>query len=211
LSEQEEAAGAERVPLLPVLAAILVVAAGIGWYVVFQRPASRAVFAGYTAPGFELSRLDGGSVSLQELRGKVVYVNLWGTWCAPCREEAPGLKRLYDEVHDEGFEIVAIALPDPKQRPDGTPVPLTEAENEAFRQKVQAFREEFELGFPIALDPARDTYRAYGATGVPETYLVDREGKVSEAYIGPRDWGDPRYARAIRALLAEEGKPAGDG
>jgi thiol-disulfide isomerase/thioredoxin len=211
VSEQSEATATERVPLLPILAAIVAVAAGIGWYVVFQRPSSRAVFAGYTAPGFSLPTLEGGQISLEGLRGKVVYVNLWATWCAPCRDEAPALKRLYEEVHDEGFEIVAIAVPDPKQRPDGTPIPLTEAEDQVFRQKVQAFREEFELGFPIALDADREIYRDYGATGVPETYLVDREGKVSEAYIGPRDWSDPRYARAIRALLGPGANPDGDG
>jgi len=154
---------------------------------------SDPVDKGQLAPGFELETLEGERVTLASLRGRVVYVNFWATWCAPCRDEAPALQRLYAELHDDGFELLAATI--------------DEAGNEA---KVQSFREEFGLGFPILRDPDRVVYSRFGATGVPETYLIDAEGRLAEAYIGPRDWDEPRYARAIRRLLGRRSDGAGD-
>jgi thiol-disulfide isomerase/thioredoxin len=114
----------------------------------------------------------------------VVFLNFWATWCAPCREEAPSLQRIYTDLSDEGFELVAISI-DP----------------ENASAEIEAFRSEFELSFPIVLDAARVAYDAYGATGVPETFLIDREGRLAERYVGPRNWDEPRYTRAIRRLL----------
>jgi peroxiredoxin len=189
LSESSES----RAPAFAALLAVAVATAALGWYVVASRPSPRAPLVGRASPGFSLSALDGGTVSLGELRGKVVYVNFWATWCAPCREEAPALQRLYDELRDEGFEIVAPTIDDPESR-----------------EKVDAFRTQYGLAYPILLDPDRTVYRLYGATGVPETYLIDPEGNLAEAYIGPRDFDDPRYARAIRELLPERaGRDAG--
>jgi cytochrome c biogenesis protein CcmG/thiol:disulfide interchange protein DsbE len=177
---------AARGPVVPILLVALGVAAGLGWYVAASRPEERPLVPGLPAPSFTLQRLDeGGLVSLDDLHGKVVYVNLWATWCAPCREEAPALERLYDSLRGEGFEVVAPTI-----------------DSAADREKVRAFRDELKLRFPILLDADRQVYQRYGATGVPETYLVDAEGRLAEAYIGPRDWDDPRYARAIRELLA---------
>ena len=69
-------------------------------------------------------------------------------------------------------------------------------------EAVRRFRDEYGVGFPILWDSAQEAYRDYGCTGVPETYLVDANGVLAEAYIGPRDWRDGRYGRAIRRLLA---------
>jgi peroxiredoxin len=177
--------GEARTPVVPVVIALALIAAGLVWYVTSNAPRAGSPVPGAPAPTFELASLDGGApVSLESLRGKVVYVNLWATWCAPCRDEAPAMQRLYESLHDEGFEIIAPTIDSP-----------------ADRAKVQAFREEFGVRYPILLDPDRAVYQQYGATGVPETYLVDPEGRLAEAYIGPRNWDDPRYARAIRELL----------
>jgi peroxiredoxin len=184
-----------RAQLLPVAVAVLAVAAVLGWYVMSTRPTSSALLrSGEPVPEFTLSRLEGGELSLRELRGKVVYVNLWATWCAPCKEEVPALQRLYAELHDEGFEIVAPSI-----------------DVRADVGKITQFRDEYGLGYPIVLDPDRSVYLRYGATGVPETYLIDAEGRLAEAYIGPRDFDDPRYARAIRELLAARDAGAGHG
>jgi len=171
-----------RKGLLALLAFGALLSAGVAAFVISQ--GSGFVRTGEPAPSFELATLGGGSVSLADLRGKVVYVNFWATWCAPCVDEAPSLQRLYDALAPEGFEILALSIDDPKTM-----------------EAVRAFRERFELEFPILLDPDKNVYSQYGATGVPETYLIDAEGRLAEAYIGPRDWSDPRYARAVRRLL----------
>ena len=156
---------------------------------VVSRGAPTAVNAGEDAPGFELQKLGGGRVSLEDLRGRVVYVNFWATWCAPCLAEAPALERLYTELAPEGFEIVALSIDSPEDS-----------------KAIESFRERFGLKFPILLDPEKLVYSRYGATGVPETYLIDAEGRLAEAYIGPRDWDEPRYARAIRRLLEQRNR-----
>jgi peroxiredoxin len=117
-----------------------------------------------------------------------VFVNFWATWCPPCRDEAPALERLYRSLHGEGFELLGVSIDDP-----------------SARAAVDGFRTEFDLSFPLLLDPDRSAYRAFQATGVPETFLVDRAGRVVERFVGPRDWDEPRYRNAIRALLVDPG------
>ena len=173
--------------MLALCAVTGLVAIGLGWYVLRTGHASDGATprAGRPAPDFELETLDGTKVSLSSQRGKVVYVNFWATWCAPCRTEAPALQELYTELHAEGFEILSATIDDPDAG-----------------DAIQRFRDAYGVTFPILSDAQRAAYRAYAATGVPETYLVDANGMLAEAYIGPRDWRDPRYARAIRRLLA---------
>jgi len=140
------------------------------------------------APGFELPDLEGRMVSLAGQRGRVVFINLWATWCAPCRTEAPALERLYRELGGQGFEVLAISIDDADQR-----------------EAVESFRDEFQLTFPILLDPGRVAYAAYQATGVPETFVVDGEGRLAEWFIGPRSYDEPRFARAVERLLESRG------
>jgi peroxiredoxin len=140
------------------------------------------------APAFELPDLEGRMVSLAEQRGRVVFINLWATWCAPCRTEAPALERLYRELGGQGFEVLAISIDDADQR-----------------EAVESFRDEFQLTFPILLDPGRVAYAAYQATGVPETFVVDAEGRIAEWFIGPRSYDEPRFARAVERLLESKG------
>ncbi len=168
------------------LAAVLAVAAGAAALVAFWPPAAPPLRVGGLAPDFELDLADGsGRLRSGGLRGRVLFVNFWATWCPPCRDEAPALEQLYRGLAGEGFEIVAISI--------------DEAE---ARNAVQEFRSEFGLSFPVLVDPDRSAYRAYQATGVPETFLVDREGRVAERFVGPRRWDEARYAEAVRRLLA---------
>lgn len=135
-------------------------------------------------PEFRLQDLEGRPTALSELRGRVLFVNFWGTWCPPCREEAPALERLHRALRGEGFAVLGVSIDDPG----------AEAE-------VVEFQREFSLSFPILRDPGKRVYAEFGASGVPETFLVDAEGRLVERFIGPRDWDDPRYARAVRRLL----------
>jgi peroxiredoxin len=177
-------------PYLLLIVGALAVAGGL--YVAWQGGSGPPIRHGAPAPGFSLPRLAGGEESLAAYRGRVLFVNFWATWCAPCREESPALQRLYDALKPEGFEVLAISI-------DG-------ADDVA---KVRGFRDELGLGFPILLDPQRRAYQAYGVYGVPETFLIDRDGRIVERFVGPRNWDEPRYARAVRRLTAAG--PAGAG
>jgi len=161
-------------------------AVGVGMLVLLRPPADPPLRAGAPAPAFALPGLDGREIALGDLRGRVVFVNFWATWCPPCRDEAPALERLYRSLSGEGFELLGVSIDDP-----------------AAGEAIERFRAEHGLSFPLLVDADRSVYRAYQATGVPETFLVDRSGRVVERFVGPRDWDEPRYANAIRALLAD--------
>ncbi len=182
-----------RSGVLPLLLIAGLFAAGVGAVVALRAPGFSGPRLDAPAPGFSLPTLEGGSLSLGALRGRVVFVNFWGTWCAPCRDEAPSLQRLYDLLHDDGFELVGVSI-----------------DAAGAEEKILAFREEFGLTFPILVDPGKEAYRAYGATGVPETFLIDSAGRLAERFVGPRNWDEPRYARSLRRFLKARGA-ANDG
>jgi peroxiredoxin len=169
---------------LVLLLAVALVAGGSGAWVALSRGSRDPLRSGAHAPGFELPSLGGDLESLARYRGRVLFVNFWATWCAPCREEAPALQKLYEQLRPEGFSVLAVSIDDPAARP-----------------KVEAFAEQLGLKFPILLDPDQRVYRAYQVFGVPETFLIDKEGRVVERFIGPKNWDDGRYERAIRQLL----------
>jgi peroxiredoxin len=168
---------------------VVLFAAAVGALVVLQEPDATRLRVGTEVPRFTLPDLEGRPVAVPDLEGRVTFVNFWGTWCPPCREEAPALERLYQSLRAEGFEVLAVSIDDP-----------------GSEQKVAAFKDEFGLSFPILLDDQKEAYRAFGATGVPETFLIDATGRLHERFIGPRDWDNPRYARAVRRLLAVRGE-----
>ncbi len=175
----------ERRGFVPLLAAVALFAAGVAGFALWQAPAGPALRPGSAAPDFTLPAAGGADVSLAALRGQVVFVNFWATWCAPCREEAPSLERLYRALHAEGFQVLGISIDAPE---DGV--------------LVEAFTAEYGLSFPIPRDTHKTVYGAYGVSGVPETFLVDQAGRVLERFVGPQNWDDPRYVRAIRNALA---------
>jgi peroxiredoxin len=137
---------------------------------------------GDPAPAFDLPRLDGGRIALRDLRGGVALVNFWATWCKPCEDEMPAMQRLYETLAPEGFEMVAISV-------------------DESAEDVEAFRERLGVGFPILLDPDQSVSRRYQTTGFPESLLVDRDGRIIERYVGPREWDHPDYVARVRRLL----------
>jgi peroxiredoxin len=128
------------------------------------RPAAADV--GRAAPDFRLTRLDGEDLRLSDLRGKVVIVNFWASWCAPCREEMPEFVRLYDEKRGQGLEIVAVDL----QEAEGP---------------VRDFVDLFGMTFPILFDRSGEVARTYNVRGLPVTLILDREGVVRATRYGP--------------------------
>ena len=136
------------------------------------------------APDFTLTTLDGTPMRLKDLRGKVVFLNLWATWCPPCREELPTMVRFYQEYRDRGVEILAVS---------------EDTDPRAVRKMVARQG----LTFPVLMDENKRVYGLYRATGVPETHLIDKAGKVRASQLGPFDWTDPGVLRTIDKLLAE--------
>ena len=122
------------------------------------------------AQDFGLPNLRGDYVKLSDYRGKVVFLNIWATWCPPCREEMPSMESLYQRLKGRNFEMLAVSIDQ-----DG-------------EKAVRPFVAKYGLTFPVLLDPDRKTYRLYGLTGVPETFIVDKSGIVIHKVIGSQNW-----------------------
>lgn len=140
---------------------------------------------GSRAPDFELPRLSGGApIALSALRGEVVLVNFWATWCKPCEDEMPAMQRLYGALHDEGFQLLAVSV-------DDEPGVVVE------------FNDRLALTFPILMDTDKRVALVYQTYRFPESFLVGRDGRVVERYVGPREWDAAVYVERIRRLLRD--------
>jgi peroxiredoxin len=123
----------------------------------------------YAAPKLTLSDLDGVERSLADYRGQVVLVNLWATWCPPCKAEMPTLKAYYEVYAADGFVTIAIN--------DGDPA-----------EAVTAFVQEYGLTFPVWLDPTYEaTERAFKTRNLPSSFVIDREGNIRLRWVGEID------------------------
>ena len=128
---------------------------------------------------FTLAELNGKSWTLKELRGKVVLVNFWATWCPPCRKEMPDLETLYREFKDQNFVILAISDED--------------------AGKVKPFVAKQKVTYPILLDPGRKVHELFEVVGIPKTFIYDRDGKLVAQSI------DMRTQKQFLEMLAQAG------
>ena len=133
---------------------------------------------------FTLPDLQGKTVQLAALRGKVVFINVWATWCKPCVDEMPTIQRLFEQLSPRGLEILAVSL-DP-----------------LGAQVVVPFMQTYQLTFPALLDTKSQIEKLYGTTGVPESFIVDKQGRLVEKIVGPRDWAHPQVLALFERLLA---------
>lgn len=138
------------------------------------------------APDFTLERLDrSGVLQLSSLRGKAVVLNVWASWCGPCKEEAPYLEQVWEQNRQRGLVVVGLDAKD-------------------FRADARRFARRYELSFPLVYDGPGSTIDGYGVTGFPETFVIDREGKVVAAFAGAVNGDDERsrLETAIEDALA---------
>ncbi len=153
---------------------ILILLAGVAWTLLSadrlgastagRIPAPRAEFL---APDFTLRTPTGESVRLSELRGQAVLVNLWATWCPPCRAEMPAIQKLYEEYRDQGFSVLAVNMT---------------YQDDPFA--IVPFVQENGLTFPLLLDETGEVAHLYELRSLPSSFFIDREGVIQEVVIG---------------------------
>jgi thiol-disulfide isomerase/thioredoxin len=136
-------------------------------------------------PDFTFTDGSGATKSLADWRGKIVLLNIWATWCVPCRDEMPALDRLETELGGKDFEVVAVNID--KGGPDKA---------RAFLQETGAAH------LALYTDPSGKLFAALKAVGMPTTLIIDRNGKEIGRLVGPADWGSPEAKRVIEAAVA---------
>ena len=148
--------------------------AGLAWvYVSADRTGTATAGAipapreGFLAPDFTLQTIDGETITLSDLRGQAVLVNLWATWCPPCRAEMPAIQKLYDEYKDQGLVVLAVNM--------------TYQDDPAA---VLPFVQDHELSFPILLEETGNVASKYELRSLPSSFFIDRDGFIQEVVIG---------------------------
>ena len=169
---------------------LLVLIIGIGVIILLQTNKSSFDIAGkqrfkkgVNAPNFTLPDLDGKMVSLADYKGKVVLLNIWATWCRPCVEEMPSMEKLHQELKGEKFVILAVSI------------------DEAGVKAVRPFMKKHKLSFPALIDSAGTINSLYQISGVPESFILDKQGRILEEVIGPRDWAAAGALKYFRSLI----------
>src|SRR5207244_3299193 len=153
------------------------------------RPELVLVGVGSQAPEFAAKDLrTGRGVTLADYRGKVVLLNLWATWCQPCRVEMPSLERLHRRLGGSDFRVVAVSI------------------DEEGDSVVTTFARELGLSFDLLHDPSAAIKRTYQATGVPESWVIDRDGVIVKKVIGASEWDGPVNEILIRRLIDERAR-----
>jgi len=134
------------------------------------------------APDFVLQDAAGNTWKLSSLKGKVVFVNFWATWCKPCRDEMPAMEALNKAMAERPFQMLSIVFNDDLQMAN------------SFARRLGAT-------FPVLANPGPELAEAYMITGVPETFLIDAEGILRHKFIGPYDWNTPKMRNIVSGLL----------
>jgi thiol-disulfide isomerase/thioredoxin len=159
------------------LAGALLLAPGAG----FAKDDLKAWTGGPT-PALRLKDLEGREHALEAYRGKVVLVNFWATWCAPCLEEMPSIERLRRSLAGRPFAVLAVNLAEPDER-------------------VRAFLAKVPVGFPVLMDREAAAARAWKARMLPATFIVGADGRVRYSYVGELDWSREPVRKQIADLL----------
>jgi cytochrome c biogenesis protein CcmG/thiol:disulfide interchange protein DsbE len=159
----------------------------VGLLALFARPEYRngeASLRGRPAKDFPLT-LDGKPARLSDLRGKVIVLNFWATWCSPCVDEAPSLNDLQRRIAPQGGVVLGVSVDDDQSAYDD-------------------FLKTYNIAFPTYRDPTKQIALNYGSTMYPETYVIDRNGRFDRKIIGPQDWNSPEMIAYLDSVLKED-------
>ncbi|MCF6210915.1 MAG: TlpA family protein disulfide reductase [Gammaproteobacteria bacterium] len=138
-----------------------------------------------SAPGFTLKNLLGENASLSDYHGKVVLLNFWATWCAPCRKEMPSMEKLWQTYREQGLVILAVSTDN-----GGEP-------------RIKNFVRRLNLTFPILLDPDSLASDRYQVSGIPVSFLIDRQGRIAAHVLGSKDWASELAFLQVEGLLRQ--------
>ena len=147
---------------------------------------------GFLAPDFTLETNTGEIIALSNLQGKAVLINFWASWCPPCREEMPSMQRLYQEIDDDRFEILAISV----DAPFGETDPFGRVGGDLL-----AYGDSLGITFSLLHDPSGRVQQTFQTTGVPESFVIDEKGVVIKKISGSTQWDAPQNVDLIRRLL----------
>jgi peroxiredoxin len=171
-----------------IVAGIVVVLAGALVLVLKLSPQIFPVEVGSSAPAFTATDLKTGeSATLADYTGQVVLLNVWATWCEPCKIEMPSMEQMEKELGPKGLKIVAVSI------------------DEGGPEAVRQFARDYGLTFRILHDPSGHIQRIYQTTGVPESFVINRQGKIVKKVIGATDWDATVNKDLVRRLLAQQG------
>ena len=184
--------GTHRQKTIFILFSILILA--LGFWLIFLQSDRLPVMVqmqggakiGEPAPDFLLSNLDGNLVHLGNGKGKVIFLNFWATWCPPCKEEMPWMESLYQRLKGRPFEMLAVSI------------------DEEGKEAVRPFMEKFSLTFPALLDRDRKIAAIYGITGIPETFIMNKQGMIDLKILGPQNWTEKKWLDYFDRLLEEK-------
>ena len=161
--------------------AIVVLAVALAW-VVSGTLQDRVINAGDMAPDFKIVGDTGRTYTRADFGGKLLVLNFWASWCAPCVQEVPSLQAFQRQLGDNGVVVLGVSIDTNEKR---------------YKQFLQRFR----VSFPTARDPEANISSSYGTFQIPETYLIDRTGKVREKIISNQNWVDPAFVARVKAML----------
>lgn len=168
-----------------ILLIIILFGAAVLFYIIRNQQSPITTRVGLPAPDIELTDYNKNELKLSELRGSVVFVNFWATWCPPCVDEIPSIERLSLYLAGNSkFKMVTILYNDDMN-------------------KVLGYMKEMNYTFPVYLDSGGDAAEKFGITGVPETYIIDKKGILRNKVIGPSEWDSPYVIEALSKLINE--------
>jgi peroxiredoxin len=170
------------------LVAVAVILGGVVFLLLYRQ---RSQFPGLgdSGPDFTLPTLKGETLRLSNYRRQVVVLNFWATWCPPCIEETPSLKKFADAMAGQGVAVVSVSV-------------------DEDTKALEEFVSRYNLTFPVARDPNQTVSSRYGTFKFPESYILDEDGRIAEKLIGAVDWQDPRIIEFVRNLARRGGRSA---
>lgn len=169
-----------------VVVALLAIGATAGSYLL--RDELTQITIGSRAPQFKAVSIDSAPprvVTLDDYRDNVVLLNIWATWCLPCRREMPSMEELHRALGDKGLKVVAVSV-----------------DNPGMEEAIREFVREYNLTFDILYDSSNTIRSTYRTTGVPESFVIARDGVIRKKWIGEENWSSEANRRLIESLLS---------